>query len=381
MKKQINPTTKAHLIRGAFYLLLLLAVCAIPFALAQRKATKYSDAKSKAITSLTANGAQSGAVALNLPYGVRRLPAQAAKFPYSSIRDRGASDEKAAAIAMRAAGATKRAPQIRSGPSGVCGLLVGSGMTLGYAPNGWNPTLGGNTVNYTFDNSQPATNEFAIFETHDPWGFTILKDAITGAGHTYTEFTPADLTGFPFNDYRVIILNWDDTFVSDFLADYTAAIPALEAYVSAGGVVWVQSAIQGCDSFPMPFGGQGNGCDFGDNDPVVDPASPMMTGMPNPIPGNSANHPVFSGLAGDAHIVVISNLSSQPALYDLRRPVGCAGGGTPTPTATFTPTATATATFTPTATATATATPTATATIEPRETPTPRPRPTSAPRP
>ena len=35
MKKQINPTIKAHLIRGAFYLLLLVAVCAIPFALAQ----------------------------------------------------------------------------------------------------------------------------------------------------------------------------------------------------------------------------------------------------------------------------------------------------------------------------------------------------------
>jgi N-acetylneuraminic acid mutarotase len=39
MKKQINPTIKAHLIRGAFYLLLLVAVCAIPFALAQRDAT------------------------------------------------------------------------------------------------------------------------------------------------------------------------------------------------------------------------------------------------------------------------------------------------------------------------------------------------------
>src|SRR5438067_3058872 len=35
MKKQINPTIKAHLIRGAFYLLLLLAICAIPFALAR----------------------------------------------------------------------------------------------------------------------------------------------------------------------------------------------------------------------------------------------------------------------------------------------------------------------------------------------------------
>ena len=35
MKKQLNPTIKAHLIRSAFYLLLLLGVCAIPFALAQ----------------------------------------------------------------------------------------------------------------------------------------------------------------------------------------------------------------------------------------------------------------------------------------------------------------------------------------------------------
>src|SRR5947207_10941645 len=42
MKKQTNSTIKAHLIRGAFYLLLLLAVCAIPFALAQRNTTKRS---------------------------------------------------------------------------------------------------------------------------------------------------------------------------------------------------------------------------------------------------------------------------------------------------------------------------------------------------
>src|SRR5437764_473064 len=37
MKKQTNPTIKAHLIRGVFYLLLLLAICAIPFALAQSR--------------------------------------------------------------------------------------------------------------------------------------------------------------------------------------------------------------------------------------------------------------------------------------------------------------------------------------------------------
>ena len=48
MKKQINPTIKAHLIRGAFYLLLLLAVCAIPFALAQRNALAQRHAKQSA---------------------------------------------------------------------------------------------------------------------------------------------------------------------------------------------------------------------------------------------------------------------------------------------------------------------------------------------
>src|SRR5207253_1174231 len=47
MKKQINPTIKAHLIRGAFYLLLLIAVCAIPFALAQRNTTKPNMAQPK----------------------------------------------------------------------------------------------------------------------------------------------------------------------------------------------------------------------------------------------------------------------------------------------------------------------------------------------
>ena len=217
-----------------------------------------------------------------------------------------------------------------------CGLLVGSGMTTGFLPNGWEPTLAGNTVNYTFDNSQPAPNEFALFETHDPWGFTVIKDAITSNGHTYTEFTPAQLAGFDFSQYRVVVLNWDDTFAGDFLADYSAAIPALEAYINAGGVVWVQAAMQGCgDVLPMPFGGQGGDCDFSDSDPIVDPASPMMTGMPDPITGSSASHLSYTGLPGAAHVVVITSTTSNPALYDFR-PAQC-GGGTPTPTPTGTP--------------------------------------------
>jgi hypothetical protein len=46
MKKQTNPSIKAHLIRSAFILLSLLTICAIPFALAQRKTTERSRAAS-----------------------------------------------------------------------------------------------------------------------------------------------------------------------------------------------------------------------------------------------------------------------------------------------------------------------------------------------
>src|SRR5207253_2906051 len=98
MKKQINPTIKAHLIRGAFYLLLLVAVGAIPFALAQsrsRGTTKRGVANAAKLAAVpTASGtaqatmssgvhskgaSQSNAGSQFLPYDVRTLPGRHAK--------------------------------------------------------------------------------------------------------------------------------------------------------------------------------------------------------------------------------------------------------------------------------------------------------------
>ena len=45
MKKQVTRPVQAHLLRGASYLLMLLAVCVIPFALVQQNVTKQSLAK------------------------------------------------------------------------------------------------------------------------------------------------------------------------------------------------------------------------------------------------------------------------------------------------------------------------------------------------
>src|SRR5262249_60741036 len=55
-------------------------------------------------------------------------------------------------------------------------------------------------------------------------------------------------------------------------------------------------------------------------------------------PGSAANHLSFTGLPAAAHIVVITNTTGFPALYDLRPGGGCGVTPSPTPTATATPT-------------------------------------------
>ncbi len=222
-------------------------------------------------------------------------------------------------------------------PTPPCGLAIGSGLTVGFGPNNYFQ-IALNTVNYSFASSLPAPNEFALFETHDPWGYTVIKDAIAAAGHTYTEFTPADLAGFDFSQYRVVILNWDDTFLSDFGGNaacgggaYIDALPALEAYSATGGVVWVQGGIQGStgDCFPLPFGGQA--CiDFSFEDPITQQCHPMMIGIEDPIEGNYASHTSQTDLPAASNVVVINGTDSNSVVYEL----ACA---TPQPTPTPTP--------------------------------------------
>ena len=204
----------------------------------------------------------------------------------------------------------------------------------------------------------------------------------------------------------MIILNWDDHFVTDFIGDYAAAIPALEAYVSGGGMVWVQGAIQGegeggdGQSYPLPFGGQSN-FDLSSSDPILDPSSPMVAGVPSPITGNFASQVSDEGLPDDADVVVVNchdengaggdncdgegggGEDQKPVLYDLRRGTSCGPSPTPsaspTPAPSASPTPTPSASQTPTPSASPTATPSASPT--PSSTATPRSRPRKHPRP
>ena len=86
MKKQINPSIKAHFIRGVFYLLLLIAVCAIPFALAQRNVATRSKAKASPSSEFltTSNAAVAPAIAVSV---IPPIPAAPATILYDQTNN------------------------------------------------------------------------------------------------------------------------------------------------------------------------------------------------------------------------------------------------------------------------------------------------------
>src|SRR6267378_3325230 len=108
MKKQTNPSIKAHLLWSALILLSLLAVCAIPFALAQRQTARQSLPMTPAKAKLAGN--------VN--------PAQNAPPSSGAI---GASSAQAQLPNASQTGQSHLSNEATSGPSGVraIGILPG----------------------------------------------------------------------------------------------------------------------------------------------------------------------------------------------------------------------------------------------------------------
>jgi len=114
MKKQINPTIKAHLIRGAFYLLLLLAVCAIPFALAQRNASKQSAQMSNGTATMKVAGASTqGAAPASLAGRTHRFDTSQAQFVPFDFRPNVAVDSVLNHVQLQPARTTKSHTLVR----------------------------------------------------------------------------------------------------------------------------------------------------------------------------------------------------------------------------------------------------------------------------
>src|SRR5437773_3634657 len=240
MKKQINPTIKAHLIRSAFYVLVLLAVCVIPFTLAQRNVGKQSAAQPRAVAPSAAgsvlvkpasnsSGKSTSAAAsglapkpANLSGKSTSAAASAALASKSTFPD---PSVKAADAATSAGAPGTRSLQIHKSPrhltgnllwyngdfNGVNGLANEDNTALGSGEfasvyDDFNVTGGGWTVSGVFsDNLSSTTVTGALWEIRqgisEGNGGTLIA-----SGMTMTPVvTPTGRSGFGFTEFMVVV--------------------------------------------------------------------------------------------------------------------------------------------------------------------------------
>jgi hypothetical protein len=114
-----------------------------------------------------------------------------------------------------------------------------------------------------------------------------------------------------------VVLDWDSAPLAGFASAYEAALPAIENYVRAGGVVWIQGAIQGdtSDSFALPFGGVlTHFTDSANN--IVDPAHPIVAGLANPVKGDDASHTCATEIPMRAQVIARRGIEgNEPTLF------------------------------------------------------------------
>jgi hypothetical protein len=319
MKKQINPAIKAHLLRSAFYLLLLVAVCAIPFTLAQRNAAKRSLTKPVAKANIAANMDD-----LPRATGPVTLPDAA-----SGIVPSGNTG----------APTLPRTSQIPLASSGVIG-----GHFVQVPPSPAAPQV---VLYDQYNNASinaTSSQEFPDFPTFDDF---VADDFVVPGGETWT-VQSIDADGIPFNCSGSCI---PDNFNVFFYTD-SAGLPGTQIYsataqtfviggstysitlsapaVLTSGPYWVSVQAH------MTFTGNGQ---WGWTDRTVQ--SNQGAAWQNPG-GGFGVCPTWA-----RKTICIPTAGGPDQVYRLN---GTTVGGTPTPTPTGSPTPTPTATPTPTGT-------------------------------
>ena len=207
MKKQINSTIKAYLIRGAFYLLLLLAVCAIPFALAQRNTAKRS------VTNAASNPKMSKFAAAPRASGA----AQATKL--SGIHS------KAGSLLPYDVRGVPFLPRKSDVPQTASGVGAAHILPIPRAPKA--PQV---ILYDQYDNASANATSSQDFEAaFDPFDDFLADDFIVPGGQTWT-VESIDADGIPFNCSGSCV---PDSF-NIFIFTDSGGLPGTQVYSATG---------------------------------------------------------------------------------------------------------------------------------------------------
>ena len=322
MKKQIKPNIKAHLIRSTFYVLLLLAVCVIPFALAQRNTPKRSAAtKPKvAATQIAANKAQ---LAAQLE--------RAKSVPSSLIGKRQLAQRKTASGQALLPYDVRRAPSLpRTSQAPLINVGAAGAHVIAVPARPKAPQV---VLYDQYDNAGGTASLSATFTDFPTFDSDLADDFVVPGGQTWN-VDSIDADGVYFNgagpatDWNVFIYT-DSGGLPGTQIYSTTNIPITEvgttftanlvpAAVLSAGTYWIEIQAN------MTFGTQG---EWGWSDRTVQ--SNNSAAFQNPG-GGLGVCPTWT-----AKLTCIPTATGPDCVYRINGTTG--GGGTPSPTPTGTP--------------------------------------------
>ncbi len=163
----------------------------------------------------------------------------------------------------------------------------------------------------------PYAGTVAIFKDQDPWGTTEEENILTSYGIPYEVHTSSDFDTLDFNQFSMIVIAGGQT--DGFYAAYGIYANKFEEYVDGGGFLNFIAADFGNLHAPLP-GGMTWTFTPQDCNVIVDPAHPVVQGVPNPFCGTSGSHGFFSNLPADGHVIATQQSDGQPTIVEY--PIG-----------------------------------------------------------
>lgn len=157
-------------------------------------------------------------------------------------------------------------------------------------------------------------NPALIIQDSYPWGYDSIQQILNNNGIAYDQVDSSYMATIDLSAYELVII--PSVQGSTFYNNWNAHIARFEAYVEAGGALWLSGTTYG--ESPAAPGGVVNQSWYDDFNMIVIPSHPWVANVPGQIQGSSASHNYFTNLYPNSDVVAQATGNSGATLIDYR---------------------------------------------------------------
>jgi hypothetical protein len=164
-------------------------------------------------------------------------------------------------------------------------------------------------------------NTVLIIQDQYPWGSDAIQQVLNAYGVGYDQVGSSEIPTIDLSPYELVIIPSNQT--GGFYTTWNANIGRFEAYVEAGGALWLSTcAYSSTSPEPLVPGDVINATDLDYYNDIIEPTHPWVAGVPDPMYGDYASHDSFTNLYAGSLVVARAQTSGDATLVDYRMGTG-----------------------------------------------------------